>query len=63
VFLFCLPALSWVSASRAWVKVGDLLKDQGDTEGARAAYQHAIDSEHEDWAPAAWHDLGDLLRD
>ena len=43
--------------------VGNLREKDGDTAGARVAYQHAVDTGHKDWAPCAWHDLGDLLKD
>jgi hypothetical protein len=33
--------------------MSDLLKEQGDVAGAKAAYQQAIDSGHEYWAPVA----------
>ncbi len=35
------------------VDLGDLLKEQGDVAGARAAYQKEIDAGHAEWAPAA----------
>jgi cellulose synthase operon protein C len=42
--------------------LGDLLQFQvGDPDGARAAYQAAIDSKHPDWTPAAQFDLAQLL--
>ena len=43
--------------------MGNLLADQGDVPGARAAYQNAIDSGHESWAPIAVNRLRDVLRD
>ncbi len=41
--------------------LGLLLQEQGDLEGAKAAYQQAIDSGHADWAPRAAFGLGELL--
>ena len=43
------------------VNLGVLLDEQGDVEGARAAYQRAIDSGHPDEAPRAMVNLGVLL--
>ena len=43
--------------------LGFLLQEQGDVEGARAAYQQAIDSGHADAAPGAWGNLGALLEE
>jgi hypothetical protein len=43
--------------------VGILREQNGDAEGAKAAYQRAIGSGHEEWAPAARHALGDLPGD
>ena len=43
--------------------MGNLLAQQGDVPGARAAYQKAIDSRHESWAPIAVNRLRDVLRD
>jgi predicted negative regulator of RcsB-dependent stress response len=40
-----------------------LLANEGDVEGARAAYQQAIDSGHPDEAPRAAVGLGNLLGD
>ena len=48
-------------APRAMVNLGVLLEEQGDVEGARAAYQRAIDSGHPDEAPTAMVNLGVLL--
>jgi tetratricopeptide (TPR) repeat protein len=42
--------------------LGLLLESQGDAEGAKAAYQRAIDSGHRDAAPMAAFDLGILLQ-
>jgi hypothetical protein len=36
------------------------LKDQGEIDAAKAAYQLAIDSGHADWAPAARESLREL---
>jgi hypothetical protein len=47
-------------APEAAVDLGWLLADQGDVAGARAAYQRAIDSDHE-YAPLAAVKLGRLL--
>jgi len=38
-----------------------LLQEQGDVEGAKAAYQRVIDSGHTDQAPKAGLNLGSLL--
>ncbi|MBV9455477.1 MAG: tetratricopeptide repeat protein [Rubrobacter sp.] len=43
--------------------LGVLLAEQGDIEGARAAYQQAIDSNHPGQAPAAAVNLGVLLKE
>jgi tetratricopeptide (TPR) repeat protein len=43
--------------------LGILLKEQGDTEGAREAYQEAIDSGHPDAASKAMNNLGVLLEE
>jgi len=40
---------------------GRMLAEHGDVEGARSAYQRAIDSNHPDAAPVAANDLGTLL--
>ena len=40
------------------VNLGVLLEEQGDLEGARAAYQQAIDTGHPDQAPRAMLNLG-----
>jgi len=37
------------------------ISEQGEVDGARAAYQQAIDSGHADWAPRAAYHLGVLL--
>jgi tetratricopeptide (TPR) repeat protein len=50
------------NAPRAAIKLGQLLQEQGDTEGARKAYQQAADSGHPD-APEAAFMLGQLLRE
>ncbi|MEO3811450.1 tetratricopeptide repeat protein [Sphaerisporangium sp. B11E5] len=50
-------------ASAAASLLGGLLADQGDVEGAQAAFQQAIDSGHADHAPAAAFFLGGLLAD
>ena len=42
--------------------LGALLEEQGDTEGARGAYQRAIDSGHSEHAPRAEIMLGKLLK-
>jgi tetratricopeptide (TPR) repeat protein len=61
-----LAALAWSAASsRTHVRACPhlvLLKDQGEVEGARAAYQQAIDSGHHERAPIAALELGDLLK-
>jgi len=49
---------SSVQAPKAAFNLGVLLREQGDAEGARRAYQKAIDSDHPDVAPIA----RDLLR-
>jgi tetratricopeptide (TPR) repeat protein len=48
-------------AHTATLHVGRLLAEQGDVDGARAAFERAIDSAHPEVAPkaAAW--LGNLL--
>jgi hypothetical protein len=51
---------TWAPA--AWGDLGDLLREQGDAAGARAAYQQAIDSGHEDWAPIAVTRLREMLK-
>jgi tetratricopeptide (TPR) repeat protein len=38
-----------------------MLSKRGDVDGARAAYQVAIDSGHAEFAPAVWFNLGNLL--
>ena len=49
-------------APKAMFGLGQLLAEQGDVEGARAAYQRAIDSGDREWAtPAALVNLGVLL--
>jgi predicted negative regulator of RcsB-dependent stress response len=48
-------------ASAGALNVGSLLADIGDLDGARAAFQMAIDSGHPYDAPAAAVCLGDLL--
>jgi tetratricopeptide (TPR) repeat protein len=48
-------------APRAALNLGVLLADQGDPQGARAAYQQAIDSGHPEQAPTAASKLGVLL--
>ncbi|MEV8635740.1 tetratricopeptide repeat protein, partial [Streptosporangium sp. NPDC051023] len=48
-------------APKAAVNLGVLLGEQGEVEGARAAYQLAIDSGHPDEAPKAAVNLGVLL--
>jgi hypothetical protein len=40
------------------INLGDRLNKQGDVDGARAAYQQAIDSGHLDLAPKAMNNLG-----
>ena len=45
----------------AAVSLGNRLSEQGDVEGARSAYQQAIDSRHPEHAPAAAFSLGILL--
>jgi tetratricopeptide (TPR) repeat protein len=47
--------------TRAMVDLGDLLTSQDDVEGARAAFQRAIDSGQRDVAPEARVELGYLL--
>jgi hypothetical protein len=44
--------------AEAAVNLGNLLREQGDAEGARAAYQWAIESGHQEYAPRA----EDMLR-
>lgn len=44
-------------APRAAYQLGVLLEEQRDVEGARAAYQHAIDSGNRGQAPRATHRL------
>ena len=48
-------------AAPAAFHLGILLMQLGDTDGARNAYQLAIDTGHTNWAPMAADDLGDLL--
>ena len=43
--------------------LGDLLFADGDVEGAREAYEQAIDSGHPRWSPIARIDLAVLLAD
>jgi len=43
--------------------LGLLLQEQGDADGARAAYQQAIDSGHADYVPRAAFGLGVLLQE
>jgi tetratricopeptide (TPR) repeat protein len=43
--------------------LGVLLHNQGDVDGAKAAYQQAIDSGNPDYAPGAAFYLGNMLRD
>ena len=45
----------------AAVSRATMLSEHGDVEGARAAYQQAIDSRHPEHAPAAAYRLGLLL--
>ena len=45
----------------AAVNLGQTLSEQGDVEGARSAYQQAIDSGDPEHAPAAAFQLGILL--
>ncbi len=40
--------------------LGRLLGEQGDLEGAKAAYQQAIDTNHAKWAPIAAKELEQL---
>lgn len=47
----------------AAVGLGNLLREQGDADGARAAYQLAINSGQADSAPAAATNLAVLLLD
>src|SRR3954454_21235469 len=48
-------------APAAMNNLGLLLAEHGDVEGARAAYQRAIDTGHPDQAPAAMNNLGLML--
>ena len=48
---------------RGRVRPGVLLAEQGDVQGAKAAYQQAIDSGHADEAPTAAVNLGVLLQE
>ena len=50
-------------APEAAIYLGVLLKEQGDVEGAKAAYQQAIASGHAEWAPEAAVNLGALLKE
>ena len=50
-------------APTAAVNLGVLLEEQGDADGAKAAYQQAIDSGHADQAPKAAVNLGVLLKE
>lgn len=43
--------------------LGILLEEQGDADGARAAYQQSIDSRHADQAPKATRNLEILLEE
>jgi hypothetical protein len=47
----------------AAVRLGELLRRQGDVPGARAAFQQAIDSGHADHAPLAAGTLGAMLQE
>jgi hypothetical protein len=51
-----------VAAPWAAFSLGVLLQEQGDFEGAKAAYQQAIDSGHIEWAPIAADNLERLPR-
>ena len=51
------------AAPLACVNLALVLKNTGDLEGARAAYQRAIDSHDPFAAPGAWHGLGVLLEE
>ena len=42
------------------VDLGDLLRSQDDVEGARAAFQQAVDTGNADWAPYARGELQNL---
>ena len=53
----------WELAPAAALGLGNLLARQGDDDGARAAYQQAIDSGHSDAASAAAVNLGLLLKE
>jgi tetratricopeptide (TPR) repeat protein len=50
-------------APLAMFNLGILLEEQGEIEGARAAYQRAIDTGHPDYAPQAMLALGLLLKE
>ena len=52
-----------VHAAEAAFNLGLLLREQDDTEGARAAYEQAVGSNHPDYAPRAVFNLGNLLQD
>jgi tetratricopeptide (TPR) repeat protein len=47
--------------TRAMVDLGDLLRSQDDIEGARAAFEQAINSRRAEWAPAAMVALARVL--
>jgi len=51
--------ITWYEAAR---NTGVLLQANGDTEGARAAFQQAIDSGHAEQMPKAELNLGVLLQ-
>jgi predicted negative regulator of RcsB-dependent stress response len=54
----CAAVSDWVSA--ASVGLGDLLRGLGDHEGARRAFQRAIDSGDPTWAPVAVQAIRDV---
>ena len=52
-----------VAASLRVARLGDLLERQGDSAGAKTAWQPVIDSRDSEWAGVAFTSLVNLLRD
>ncbi len=57
------PGGSSVHSAEAAVNLGILLEEEGDKDGARVAYQLAIDSGYHEYAPMAAFKLGLLLEE